>query len=300
MSSLPRERDNIHPVEPSNPPDPPASKATWPRRHHLSTDTAGASPLTAPLSPLCPFSTRHPRDLENATPVLLLLHRSPQWLPIAPSNLALRSARTGPPTPLPLLPTAYSPAQPVTPNYRFSSLHALASPWPPSLCTRLFPLMGRPSHVFLLLSSDVSLQAGGSCCSPRRSAGLALRVALGLALGLHWRQLCCTEWAWGDQRLWVSPGQSRVGGSSSCQALVGTCSICCSGPLPVKRPPVPAQLFTPADGSGSQPCPGWPLWVCESASPQQPPHHLLGSWLLAKGTCLCPYPSQAFPQLAHR
>lgn len=84
MSSLPGERDNVHPVEPSNPPDPPASKATWPRRHHLSTDTAGASPLTAPLSTLCPFSTPLPL-LHPASKKLGKCHSSSAAPPPQPS-----------------------------------------------------------------------------------------------------------------------------------------------------------------------------------------------------------------------
>lgn len=67
-------------------------------------------------------------DLENATPVLLLLHCSPQWLPIAPSSSALRPARTGPPAPLPLLPTAYPQLSP--PPLTTTSLPHMPRPHP--------------------------------------------------------------------------------------------------------------------------------------------------------------------------
>lgn len=125
----------------------------------------------------------------------------PSVAPHCPLKLGPQASQNRPSSPSASSPHCLPPAQPTTPNYHFSSPHASASPWPPSLCTRLFPLMGCPSHFFMWLSSDISLQAGGSCHSPRRGAVLALHVALGLALGLHWRQLCCTEWAWDDQRL---------------------------------------------------------------------------------------------------
>ena len=91
---------------------------------------------------------------------------------------------------------------------------------------------------------------------------------------LHWRQLCCAEWAWGDQRLWVSPGQSRVGGSSSCQGLMGTYSICCSGPLPAK-PRLPAKPPQPSSSLqlmsvGLSPAPGDPPGSASQRVPSCP------------------------------
>lgn len=78
-----------------------------------------------------------------------------------------------------------------------------------------------------------------------------------------------------DRAEWVDPVPARRARGDMFHLLLR--------PPPSERPPVPAQLFTPADGSGSQPLPGWPLWVCESASPQQPPHHLLGKLAIGQG-----------------
>lgn len=109
--------------------------------------------------------------------------------------------------------------------------------------------------LLLLLSSDVSC---------RQEAPVALPTEV-----LAWHCVWPWDWhlasteaavlhrvAWGDQRLWVSPGQSRVGGSSLCQAL-GDMFHLLLRPPPSEAPSVPRPAH-PADGSGSQPCPGGP------------------------------------------
>lgn len=80
-----------------------------------------------------------------------------------------------------------------------------------------------------------------------------------LASSLHWRQLCFAEWAWSDQRLWVPRNRAEWVDPVPARGSWG--HIPSAAQVPSQRSPLfqqspPAQLLTPADGSGSQPCPG--------------------------------------------
>ena len=216
--------------------------------------------------------------------------------PHCPLELGPWAGQTRPSTPSTSSPCSPPLPQlsPPPPAAASGSPRVSASPWPPSLRARPFPLMGGPSSFFTWLNLGVPLPGRRFLpLSPQRCRlGAAGGPGIGTQPQVSIGDSCVgPTWAWGDRGCGCSQTQqSGEGGPAPCPARVG--HIPPAAQVPSQRSP---SLFPPADVSGSRSCPQ-DLYESPAAHPTGPPHGELATGLGSpRGKCLSPSPSQACP-----